>query len=199
MSGNTCKNCFLIKFSRSSNDFYCIFKVVLINMIAILISAKLAARSLLKVNVFWNKVYDMIILVHDIKKLSCDSKYIVDLFMWPDFDNSSVSKREAIVTLKKTDFFEWRSWFAFNHLRLTLGLVLTFYSILAKGFKLKVKKFWIVIPTLVEIAGGKLVGKKLFASWLPLCWIGERILMKEIISEKFRHASSEFAQNIFAR
>ena len=73
-------------------------------MIAILISAKLATPSLLKVNVFWNKVYDVIILVHDIKKLSCDSKYIVDLFMWPDFDNSSVSKREAIVTLKKQIF-----------------------------------------------------------------------------------------------
>ena len=81
MSGNTCKNCFLIKFSRNSYDFYYIFKVVLINMIAILISAKLATPSLLKVNVFWNKVYDVIILVHDIKKLSCDSKYIVDLFM----------------------------------------------------------------------------------------------------------------------
>ena len=73
-------------------------------MIVILISAKLAAPNLLKVNVFWNKVYDVIILVHDIKRLSCDSKYIVDLFMWLDFDNSSVSKREAIATLKKQTF-----------------------------------------------------------------------------------------------
>ena len=48
-------------------------------------SAKMATPGLLKIKVFWNKGYDVIISVHDVinKILSRDSNYIVDVVMWP--------------------------------------------------------------------------------------------------------------------
>ena len=43
-------------------------------------------------------------------------------------------------------------------------MALTFYTSLTKGLKLKVRKFWGLIPTFGEIAGEKLVG----VCFLPL-------------------------------
>ena len=37
-------------------------------------------------------------------------------------------------------------------------MALKFYAGVAKGFKLKVRKFYRLIPTFVEATGGKLVG-----------------------------------------
>ena len=50
--------------------------------------------------VFWNKDYDVIIPVDDVNRkiLSSGSNYIVDMFMWPKFGNSSISVREVITT-----------------------------------------------------------------------------------------------------
>ena len=46
--------------------------------------AKFATLSLLKIRIFWNKGYDVILSAHDINKiLSNDSNYIVDVGMWP--------------------------------------------------------------------------------------------------------------------
>ena len=63
-------------------------------------SAKMATPDLLKITVFWNKGYDVIIPVDDVtnKILSRDSNYIVDVVMWPKFGNSSISMREVIIT-----------------------------------------------------------------------------------------------------
>ena len=63
-------------------------------------SGKLATLDLLKIRVFWNKGYDVIISVHDVtnKILSRDWNYIVDVVMWPKFDNSGISMREVIIT-----------------------------------------------------------------------------------------------------
>ena len=49
--------------------------------------------GLLKIKLFWNKGYGVMISVHGItnKILSCDSNYIVDVVMWPKFGNSSIS------------------------------------------------------------------------------------------------------------
>ena len=65
-----------------------------------MMSAKMATPGLLKITVFWNKGYDVIISVHDVtnKILSRDSNYIVDVVMWPKFGNSSISVREVIIT-----------------------------------------------------------------------------------------------------
>ena len=63
-------------------------------------SAKLDTPGILKIMVFWNEGYDVIIPVDDVtnKILSRNSNYIVDVFMWPRFGNSSISFREVITT-----------------------------------------------------------------------------------------------------
>ena len=67
----------------------------------LMMSAKLATLSLLKLKVFWNKGYDDIIYVYNVTNeiLSRDSNYIVEVAMRPKFGNSSVSMREVIITL----------------------------------------------------------------------------------------------------
>ena len=67
---------------------------------------------------------------------------------------------------RKTAFFEGWSWFKFNNLGLALGTNLKFYTSLSKGLKLKVRKFWGLIPTFVEVTGEKLVGGGAF--WTPI-------------------------------
>ena len=60
--------------------------------------------------------------------------------------------------MKKTAFFEGWACLKFNNLELALGTNLKFYTSLSKGLKLKVKKFWRLIPTFVEVNGEKLIG-----------------------------------------
>ena len=59
---------------------------------------------------------------------------------------------------RKTTFFKEWSLFKFNNLGLALGMTLKLYNNVAKGSKLKVGKFWGLIPTSVEVRGEKLVG-----------------------------------------
>ena len=58
-------------------------------------------------------------------------------------------------------FFEGWSWFKFNNLRLALGK--NFCISVAKGLKLKGRKFLGPNYTFVEVPGEKLVGGSLFA------------------------------------
>ena len=69
---------------------------------------------------------------------------------------------------RKTAFFEEWSWFEFNNLGLSLGTNLKFYYSLSKGLKLKVRKFWDLIPTFVEVTGEKLVGGALLTTHPPI-------------------------------
>ena len=66
----------------------------------LMMSAKLATLSLLKIKVFWNKCYDVITPFGDVtnKVLSHDSNHIEDVAMWPKFGNSSISIKEVIMT-----------------------------------------------------------------------------------------------------
>ena len=59
----------------------------------------MATPGLLKITLFWNKGYDIIISVHGLTKkiLSGDSNYMVDVLIRPKFGNSSVSMREVIL------------------------------------------------------------------------------------------------------
>ena len=72
--------------------------------------------------------------------------------------------REVITTsiykdlTRKTASFEGWSWFKFNNLGLTLDTNLKCYTSVAKGLKLKVRRFWGLIPTFVEVTVEKLVG-----------------------------------------
>ena len=65
-----------------------------------MMSAKMATPGLLKIKLFWNKGYDIIIPVNDVtnKLLSRDSNYIVDVFMWPKFVNSNIFMKQVITT-----------------------------------------------------------------------------------------------------
>ena len=122
--------------------------------------------SVLKIKLFWNKVHDVVISVHDVtnKDLSCDSNCIVDVLIWPKFRNSSISVRKVIIISilqgfdQKKKFFEGWSWFKFKNLGLALGMALKLYTNVTKWLKLKVKKFCGLIPTFVEVTGEKLVG-----------------------------------------
>ena len=59
---------------------------------------------------------------------------------------------------RKTTFFEGWSWFKFSNLGLALGTTLKFYNSVAKGLKLKARKFWGLSSTFVEVTWEKLVG-----------------------------------------
>ena len=50
----------------------------------LMMSAKMATPDILKIRVFWNKGYDVIISDHYVtnKFLSRDSNYIIDVAMW---------------------------------------------------------------------------------------------------------------------
>ena len=66
------------------STFFKSFKIFLINMVTILmVSAKMANLVLLKIKIFWNKGYDIMITVYGIvnKILSHDSNDIVDLVL----------------------------------------------------------------------------------------------------------------------
>ena len=63
-------------------------------MVTILMtSAKMITLDLLKIKIFWNKVYiyKVIISVRDVtnKTLPRDSNYIADVTMWSTFDDSA--------------------------------------------------------------------------------------------------------------
>ena len=66
----------------------------------LMMSAKMATPGLLKIKVFWNKGYDVIISVHDVtnKFLSGDWNDIIDVVMRPKFGNCSFSTRKIIIT-----------------------------------------------------------------------------------------------------
>ena len=51
---------------------------------------------------------------------------------------------------------EW-PWLRFNKLGLALALGSKFYTSVAKGLKLKARKFWELLLTFVEVIGEKLV------------------------------------------
>ena len=62
---------------------------------------------------------------------------------------------------RKLIFLMGCSWFKFNNLGLALGVALKYYTSVEKGLKLKVKKFWGLIVTFVEVTVEKL-GREAF-------------------------------------
>ena len=82
-------------------------------------SANMATLGLLKMKIFGNKGYGIVISFHDVtnKILLRESYCIVDSVIRPHFGDSSIS------------------------MGLALGITLKFYTSVAKRLKLKVKKF----------------------------------------------------------
>ena len=69
---------------------------------------------------------------------------------------------------RKTAFFEGWSWFKFNNLGLALDMNLKFYTSEAKGLKLKVRMFYGLVPTFVEVTGEKVAGDPLLPTLPPI-------------------------------
>ena len=138
-------------------------------------SVKLVFLGLPRIKVFWNNSYDVLKFVHDVTKktFSRGSNCIIDMVMWPKFGNFSISMTEVMTNsiykdfTGKTNFFEGCSWFKFNNLGLALAMALKFYTSVAKGLKLKVRKFWGLISTFVEVCRWK-TGRGAF---YPPSWI----------------------------
>ena len=65
-----------------------------------MMSPKMVTLGFLKIKLFWNKSYDVIIFNHNVsnKILSSGSYYIVGVVMRPKFGNSSIFMREVIIT-----------------------------------------------------------------------------------------------------
>ena len=129
-----------------------------------MMSGKMTTPDLLKITVCWNKDYDVIIPVDDVTNkillrdsiilymCSSDQSLVTATFLWEKLSQPQFYKDLT----RKTTFFEGWCWFKFNHLGLALGTNLKFYTSLAKGLKLKVRKFWSLISTFVEVTGEKL-------------------------------------------
>ena len=66
----------------------------------LMMSAKLATPDLLKIKIFRNKGYDVMIPDYDVtnKILLRDPYDIVPVVMWPEFGSSSISMWEVIIT-----------------------------------------------------------------------------------------------------
>ena len=90
---------------------------------------------------------------------------------------------------RKTTFFEGLSLFKFNNLRLALGTNLKFYASVAKGLKLKVRKFWGLIPTFAKVTEERLVRSAFLSS--PSSSIGLRqSLMRESLLQTITERKS---------
>ena len=85
---------------------------------------------------------------------SCDQCLVTLAFLGEELSKPRFYKDLT----RKTTFFKRWSCFKFNNLGLALGMALIFYTCVAKGLKLKVRKFLGLIRTFVEVTGEKLVG-----------------------------------------
>ena len=84
----------------------------------------------------------------------CDQSLVTLAFLWQKLSQPQFDKDLT----KKPTFFEGWSWFKLNNLGLALGENLKFYTSVAKGLKLKVRKFWGLIPKFVEVSGESWIG-----------------------------------------
>ena len=127
---------------------------------------------------------------------SCDQSLVTLVFLWEKLSQPEFYKDLT----RKTAFFEEWSWFKFNNLGLALGTNLKFYTSVAKGLKLKVRKFLGLISMLISrIYRGR---EGLFAP-LP-SWIGlteaalHRCSYKKVYLQENTHAEVWFQKSCFA-
>ena len=94
--------------------------------------------------------------------LSCDQSLVTLAFLGEKLLSPEFYKDLT----RKTAFFERWSWFKFNNLGLALGANLNFCTSVTKGLRLKIRKFWGIIPTFAEVTEEKLVGEA-FCPFFP--------------------------------
>ena len=78
---------------------------------------------------------------------SCDQSLVTLAFQWEKLPQSQFFKDLN----RQNANLEWLSWLKFDNLGLALGTNLKFYTSVAKGLKLKERKFWELIPMFLEI------------------------------------------------
>ena len=146
MTKNIDKNSILIRIFFLTIMVF--LKVVLIHVILILMMlVKFATLGFLEKQVFWNKVYDIIMWVCEVvnKILLRDSNYIASKTLGPKFGNSSISVKEVIITLILYGFdqkkFRRAGLSSSSVIRTSLGMA----SSLTNGLT-KSQKVLIVIP-----------------------------------------------------
>ena len=86
--------------------------------------------------------------------------YVVTFCIWSLYfvyaNKNQPTKQIRIWSEKKGVILEGSSWLRFNNLRLALCMIVKIYTSVAKGFKLKVRKFWVLLLTFVEVIEKKL-------------------------------------------
>ena len=107
---------------------------------------------------------------------SCDQSLAL-AFLWEKHSNNFIR-----IWPEKT-FFWGYAWVMFNNLGLALGIALKFSTGDKKKLKLKVRTFWGLIHTFVEVAGKKLVERAFLPPltswiglkevWIALFWFSE--------------------------
>ena len=112
------------------------------------------------------KFYHVIQII--LQMCSSDQSLVTVAFLWEKLSQPRFYKDLS----KKTAFFKGWSWFRFNNLELALGTDLNFYTSVVKRLELKVRKFWGLIPTFVEVTGEKLVVGGGGGGVCPPYWIG---------------------------
>ena len=78
---------------------------------------------------------------------------VTPVFLW-----DKLSWHQFHKDLTRKTVFEGWSWFKFNNLGLALSTSFKFYTSVTKGLKLKIRKFFELIPTCAEVTGQTLVG-----------------------------------------
>ena len=110
--------------------------------------------------------YDVIISAHVLaaKGLSCDwcghvikiwELCLIVTLIWHLYERSYDNHNFMWVSTEKNIFFEGYCWFKFINFRLAPGMTLKLYASVTKRFKLKLRKFWELILTLVEVTREK--------------------------------------------
>ena len=156
ISRNTDIGCLLIH-----NLIISMVTIGYVSMVTILMmSAKMVTLVLLKIKVFWNKCCD--VMNRNYEVLLRDSNHFIHMATWPMFGNSSISSCHNLnfirILPEKPVFFEGLAWYKFNKLGLALVMALKFYISLAKGLKLKVRKFFGLFHTFTEDTREKVEG-----------------------------------------
>ena len=122
----------------------------------LMMPAKMATLGLLKIKIFWNEGFDVIISVHDVSNKrnsnymhmwSYDQSLVTLAFLWKKLSWSQFYKNWT----GKTTFFEGWSWFNLNNLGLALGMGLKFYtSLVCRGHTIKINKWGPFSPTILN-------------------------------------------------
>ena len=139
--------------------------------------AKIAHPGLLKITVFWNKGYEVIISVNDVtnKILWHGSNYIVDALMWLKFVTvaflwEKLSQPQFYKDLTRKTAFLRGGLGSSSIIRLGLGTNLKLYTSVGKGLKLKSQKYLGANSYICRSYRGK-TGRGLFVLPSP-SWIG---------------------------